>query len=178
MAETVLVTGGTGFVGGWCIVELLKRGYNVRTTVRSAAKEAAVRSMVTATDPRDRLSFAIADLTSDAGWDPAVVGCDYVLHVASPLGLGKQTPDELIATARDGVSARAARGGESGREARGAHVLRRYAIRRTPSRKRSVTKKSGPIRTILSSQPIAARKPSRKKPPGISWRRMVARPSW
>jgi len=43
MAETVLVTGGTGYVGGWCIVELLKRGYAVRTTVRSLAKEAAIR---------------------------------------------------------------------------------------------------------------------------------------
>jgi nucleoside-diphosphate-sugar epimerase len=103
MAETVLVTGGTGFVGGWCIVELLRRGYNVRTTVRNAAKEAAVRSMVVATDPRERLSFAIADLTGDTGWDEAVAGCDYVLHVASPLGLSKQTPDELIATARDGA---------------------------------------------------------------------------
>lgn len=103
MAETVLVTGGTGFVGGWCIVELLKRGYNVRTTVRDLSKAPAVRTMVVAADPGDRLSFAAADLTHDKGWDEAVAGCDYVLHVASPLGLAKQTPDELIATARDGA---------------------------------------------------------------------------
>ena len=36
MAQTVLVTGGTGFVGGWAIVELLRRAaHAVRTTVRT-----------------------------------------------------------------------------------------------------------------------------------------------
>ncbi|MCU1361018.1 MAG: aldehyde reductase [Ilumatobacteraceae bacterium] len=38
MSETVLVTGGTGFIGQWCIVELLQRGYQVRTTLRSLDK--------------------------------------------------------------------------------------------------------------------------------------------
>jgi len=57
MPETVLVTGGTGFVGGWCVVELLKRGYTVRTTVRNLAKESAVHSAVASViDPGDRLT--------------------------------------------------------------------------------------------------------------------------
>ena len=43
MTETVLVTGGTGYIGGWCIVELLRRGYSVRTTVRNLSKEAEER---------------------------------------------------------------------------------------------------------------------------------------
>jgi len=105
MAETVLVTGGTGFVGGWCVVELLKRGYNVRTTVRSLSKEPAARAAIaTATDPGDRLAFFPADLTKDDGWDAAVQGCDYVLHVASPLGADDpKDPNELIVPARDGA---------------------------------------------------------------------------
>jgi dihydroflavonol-4-reductase len=104
MDETVLVTGGTGYVAGWCIAELLQRGYRVRTTVRSAAKEAAVSAAVaTVADPGDRLTFAIADLTSDAGWDAAVAGCDYVLHVASPLGAGNESGDALTGPARDGT---------------------------------------------------------------------------
>ena len=37
MADTVLVTGGTGFLGGHCIARLLRRGYDVRTTVRDGA---------------------------------------------------------------------------------------------------------------------------------------------
>ena len=105
MSETVLVTGGTGYVAGWCIVGLLERGYSVRTTVRSLTKEQAVRDAVgTVVDPADRLSFAVADLTGDDGWDDAVAGVDYVLHVASPLG-NENTNDaqELIVPARDGA---------------------------------------------------------------------------
>jgi nucleoside-diphosphate-sugar epimerase len=105
MSKPILVTGGTGFIGGWTIVELLKRGYSVRTTVRSLDKEPAVRARISANiDPGERLSFFVADLTSDAGWDAAVEGCDYVLHVASPLGAdAPRDPNVLIVPARDGA---------------------------------------------------------------------------
>ncbi|WP_405057254.1 NAD-dependent epimerase/dehydratase family protein [Kribbella sp. NBC_01505] len=101
MGETVLVTGGTGYVGGWAIVALLERGYDVRTTVRSLEKADAVRAAVGASE---RLEFAAADLTKDAGWDDAMLGVDYVLHVASPLGDETSTDaDALIIPARDGA---------------------------------------------------------------------------
>ena len=105
MTETVLVTGGTGFVSGWCIVELLKRGYAVRTTVRNLPRERAARAAIAGyTDLGDRLTFFVADLTSDEGWDDAVAGCDYVLHVASPLGGDSpKDADTLILPARDGT---------------------------------------------------------------------------
>lgn len=104
MGELVLVTGGSGYVAGWCIVELLARGYDVRTTVRGKDKEAAVISAVsTAVDPAGRLSFAVADLTSDDGWDAAVKDVDYVLHVASPLGRNADDVDALIDAARGGA---------------------------------------------------------------------------
>jgi nucleoside-diphosphate-sugar epimerase len=105
MTETVLVTGGTGFVAGWCIVTLLERGYIVRTTLRNFSKEATVRAAVASQiDADDRLSFFAADLTSDDGWDAAMAGCDYVLHVASPLGTGAEKGrDSLTAPARDGT---------------------------------------------------------------------------
>lgn len=104
-SETVLVTGGTGFLGGWCIAELLDRGYSVRTTVRDAGREDAVRSALAAAgaDPGERLSVVVAELRSDAGWPEAVAGCAYVLHVASPFPPQQpKDPDELIAPARDG----------------------------------------------------------------------------
>jgi nucleoside-diphosphate-sugar epimerase len=105
MTETVLVTGGSGYVAGWCIVELLERGYHVRTTVRSLSKAEGVRTAVaTAIDPGERLTFAVADLTSDDGWDEAVDGIDYVLHVASPLGdATSRDAEALIVPARDGA---------------------------------------------------------------------------
>ena len=104
--ETVLVTGGTGFVGGWCIAELLKDGYAVRTTVRDLQREPDVRAHVEAAgaDAADRLSVLAADLASEAGWEDAVAGCAYVLHVASPFPPKQpDDPDELIAPARDGA---------------------------------------------------------------------------
>lgn len=103
--ETVLVTGGSGYIGGWCVASLLQQGYVVRTTVRDLAKEAAVRASLTKiTDPGNRLSFHAANLMDDAGWDAATQGCDYVLHVASPLGVSEpKDADELIVPAREGA---------------------------------------------------------------------------
>jgi nucleoside-diphosphate-sugar epimerase len=105
MAETVLVTGGSGFLGGWCLVELLQRGYEVRTTVRDLAREPEVRAAVESqTSAGERLSVLAADLNSDEGWERAVEGCDYVLHVASPFPpVQPKDPDELIVPAREGT---------------------------------------------------------------------------
>lgn len=103
MTDKVLVTGGTGFVAGWCIVELLKQGYDVRTTVRDLGKSQGVLDAVaTEVDPRGRVEFVVADLLADKGWDTAMAGCAYVLHVASPLG-GGASDALLIQTAREGA---------------------------------------------------------------------------
>jgi len=103
--ETVLVTGGSGYIGSWCVVGLLQQGYVVRATVRDLAKEAAARAAIAGVvDPGNRLSFHAANLTADDGWDAAVEGCDYVLHVASPLGVAEpKDPDVLIKPAREGA---------------------------------------------------------------------------
>jgi dihydroflavonol-4-reductase len=104
---TVLVTGGTGFLGGWCVASLLERGYDVRTTVRDLGREADVRAVVAKAgvdDPGPRLSVAKANLLVDDGWAQAVDGCRYVLHVASPFPpVQPKDPDELIVPARDGA---------------------------------------------------------------------------
>ena len=102
----MLVTGGTGFLGGWCGAELLRRGYTVRTTVRDLRRSDDVRAALAAAgvDAGERLSVVAADLNADDGWPEAVAGCDYVLHVASPFPPAQpKDPDELIAPARDGA---------------------------------------------------------------------------
>ncbi|HZZ88664.1 MAG TPA: aldehyde reductase [Caulobacteraceae bacterium] len=102
---TVLVTGGSGYIGGWCVVGLLQQGYRVRATVRNPGREAEVRAALgKAVEIGEALSFHAADLMSDAGWDEAVAGCDYVLHVASPLGVAEpKDPNDLITPAREGA---------------------------------------------------------------------------
>jgi dihydroflavonol-4-reductase len=106
MADTVLVTGGTGFLGGWCVAELLQRGYDVRTTVRDLKREHDVREAVVTSgiETDAQLTVVAADLTSDDGWKDAVDGARYVLHVASPFPpVQPKDPDELIVPARDGA---------------------------------------------------------------------------
>jgi dihydroflavonol-4-reductase len=105
MAETALVTGGSGFLAGWCMVELLAQGYEVRTTVRDLGREQEVRDAVSAGGQAGkRITILPADLTKDGGWNEAVAGCDYVLHVASPFPpVQPKDPDELIMPAREGT---------------------------------------------------------------------------
>ncbi|GLY29357.1 aldehyde reductase [Kineosporia sp. NBRC 101731] len=105
-AQRVLVTGGSGFIAGHCILQLLGRGYSVRTTVRSLEREAVVRSVLAAAGVSDGadLSFVAADLLSDAGWPEAVAGCDVVLHIASPVAPGGvKDENDVILPARDGT---------------------------------------------------------------------------
>lgn len=89
----VLVTGGTGFVGAHCILQLLQKGYTVRTTVRSLKRKSEVLEMLKTggLNSFENLEFIEADLTNDANWAEAVKGCQYVLHVASPIFLKKRT---------------------------------------------------------------------------------------
>ena len=103
---TVLVTGGSGFVGAHCILQLLEAGYRVQTTVRSIKREADVRAMLKTggAEPGAALTFFPADLNADDGWSAAVAGCDYVLHVASPFPANQpKDEDELIIPAREGA---------------------------------------------------------------------------
>jgi nucleoside-diphosphate-sugar epimerase len=104
--SAVLVTGGSGFVGSHCILQLLAAGHTVRTTVRNLHRAGDVRSMLETggAEAGDRLSFFAADLESDAGWAEAARGCDYVLHVASPIPPNvPKHEDELIVPAREGA---------------------------------------------------------------------------
>lgn len=102
---TVLVTGGTGFLAGHSISQLVRAGQRVRFTVRSAARARdAQRTLAAAGIPTESLTYAVADLTSDANWAAAIAGCEYVLHVASPIPRGVPRSEiEVIAPTRDSV---------------------------------------------------------------------------
>ena len=98
----VLVTGGSGYIAGYVIRQLVAAGWQVHTTVRSLAREDQVRAVLQVDNTR--LRFFAADLTADAGWAASVAGCRHVLHLASPLPAGvPKHADELIVPARDGA---------------------------------------------------------------------------
>lgn len=102
MAGKVLVTGGSGYIAGYLIRQLLAGGWTVHATVRSLSREAELRPLLGGTT--ETLRFFAADLTADAGWAEAMAGCSHVAHVASPFTTtAPKHEDELIVPAREGV---------------------------------------------------------------------------
>src|SRR6185436_17769634 len=100
----VLVTGASGFVAMHCILRLLQDGHRVRGTVRNAQRGKRVTDVLAKHVDVSRLSLVEADLGNDAGWDKALEGCTYVLHVASPVPRKPpKTVEEVVAPARDGA---------------------------------------------------------------------------
>jgi dihydroflavonol-4-reductase len=96
----VLVTGATGYVAGFCVRELLEHGYDVRATVRNIAV-----ADVAHLNALGEVEFVQATLDADAGWAQAVAGCDYVLHVASPIPFkAPKHEDELVFPAVGGTT--------------------------------------------------------------------------
>ena len=101
----VLVTGGSGYIAGFCIAELLAEGWRVRATIRDLGKAETVRvSLAEIAPAAASIEFVAADLNSDTGWVQAVAGADYVLHVASPVPATRpKSDDEVVRPARDGT---------------------------------------------------------------------------
>lgn len=103
--KKVLLTGISGYIGNHCAVELLKNGYSVRGSVRSLSKSKQLTQVIKKEiDPKGNLEFCELDLLDDSGWDKAMKGCDYVLHVASPfINIEPKDENEYIKPAVEGT---------------------------------------------------------------------------
>ena len=105
MKKTVLLTGISGYIGLYCAKELLETGFKVRGTIRSRKKEATVLNTLALSKKNSKnLTFELLDLTSDTGWNRAVEGCDFIMHVASPFRIANPKKEiEMIGPAVDGT---------------------------------------------------------------------------
>jgi dihydroflavonol-4-reductase len=87
--EKVFVSGGSGYIALHCISQLIQKGFSVKTSLRKMERKVEViNSISKIVDCQDKIEFCELDLMNDKGWDRAIEGCDYVLHLASPLLLG------------------------------------------------------------------------------------------
>jgi dihydroflavonol-4-reductase len=102
--KKVLVTGATGFIGLHCIDQLLNQGYAVNGSLRSPnRKDEIFNALKNKNTPTENLNLFIFNLTEDDGWDEGMQGCDYLLHVASPLSIQKHDDDFFVKPAVAGV---------------------------------------------------------------------------
>jgi dihydroflavonol-4-reductase len=103
--KKVLVTGISGYIGQHCAAELLKKGYSVRGSVRSSSRiDEVINGIKKIVDPKENLEFFELDLMKDEGWEKAMEGCDFVLHVASPYVASEpKNEDDLIKPAVEGT---------------------------------------------------------------------------
>ena len=102
--DKVLVTGASGYIALHCISELLKKGYSVRGSLRNLDREEEVRSSIKKDVADDNLEFCKLNLLSDDGWQDAMHGCEYLLHMASPfITYEPKNEDDLIRPAKEGT---------------------------------------------------------------------------
>jgi len=105
MAEKILVTGASGFIGTHCIIDLLNHGYNVKGTVRDMNRvDQLIKILGKNSEYTDNIEFVEAELTAPQSWEKAMQGCDGVFHLASPVPvIQPKDPDEVIRPAREGT---------------------------------------------------------------------------
>ena len=103
--DKVLVTGASGYIALHCIVELLKKGFAVKGSLRTPNREGQVRAAIAREiNAENNLEFCQLDLLKDEGWEEAMSDCKYVLHIASPFPFKEpEDEDDLIIPAREGT---------------------------------------------------------------------------
>ena len=105
MKQTILVTGGTGYIGSWVIKGLLENGHTIRLSVRDKRSTAKYQFLADMAEKSDgNLEIWEADLLKPGSFDQAAQGCDSIAHMASPFRLKIKDPQkDLVDPALNGT---------------------------------------------------------------------------
>ena len=102
--KKVFVSGGSGYIAMYCIKILINKGYHIVTSVRESTQINLVKdSLANHGISFENIEFKILNLLNDDGWMDALKGCEYVLHLASPVIPGKVDEDLLVKPAVEGM---------------------------------------------------------------------------
>lgn len=103
MSKSALVTGASGFLGGWITKLLLEEGWIVKGTVRDLKNKSKIDFLSRLSNSQN-LSLVEANLMSEGSFDSAVQNVDVVFHSASPFFVSAKNPQaELIDPAVNGT---------------------------------------------------------------------------
>ena len=103
--EKVFVSGGAGYIALHCISKLIQKGFIVKTSLRDMNRQSEVLDAISKkVSCNNKIEFCELDLLKNDGWEDAISGCEYVLHLASPVLFGTpKNPDTLIKPALEGI---------------------------------------------------------------------------
>ncbi|QLL07239.1 SDR family NAD(P)-dependent oxidoreductase [Mycobacterium vicinigordonae] len=95
----VLVTGGTGFVGGWTAKAIVDAGHSVRFLVRKPERLATSAAALGV----DTSDYAIGDIKESESVRKALEGCDAVVHSAALVATDPRQTPQMLATNMEGA---------------------------------------------------------------------------
>lgn len=106
MKHTILVTGGTGYIGSWVVKGLLEHGHTVRLTVRNKSQKEKYQFLTDIAKKNEgSLEIWEADLLITGSFDEVAKGCDSIAHMASPFILKvKDAQRDLVDPAVKGTT--------------------------------------------------------------------------
>lgn len=127
--QTILVTGGAGYIGSWVVKDLVEKGHDIRVSVRNKSKTEKYKHILDLGEINPgSVELFEADLTKEHSFDKAAVGCDAIIHMASPFILDQTNAQKnLIDPALNGT---------------------RYVL--------SAATKAGTVKTIVLTSSVAA----------------------
>lgn len=101
----VFISGGSGYIALHTIILLLQKNYFVIASVKDKDKIEVIKKCLKENNiDISKIEFYVLDLLYDQGWDDALKGCEFVLHMASPVIPGNVDMDLLVKPAVEGMT--------------------------------------------------------------------------